>query len=73
MSDNAGNGTYRGRAALAGASAAAPGEPIADPLRLPDAHGDVSPALTARQLAFLALIAALLLTGLRRLRRRWED
>jgi hypothetical protein len=34
---------------------------------LPDAAGDVTVALTPRQLAFLALIAALILAVLRRL------
>ena len=34
-----------------------------------DADGDVRPALTPTQLAFLALIAAVILTTLRRLRR----
>ncbi len=36
----------------------------------PDAWGDARPALTPSQLAFLALIAALILTALRHLRRR---
>jgi hypothetical protein len=43
-------------------------EPVAD-TGLPDAGGDVRPALSPAQLAFLALIAALILTALRRLRR----
>jgi hypothetical protein len=35
-----------------------------------DLEGDARPALTPAQLAFLALIAALIITALRRLRRK---
>jgi hypothetical protein len=42
-------------------------EPLEGPLA--DAKGDARPALSPAQLAFLALIAALILTALRRLRR----
>ena len=49
-------------------------EPVAElDEELADAYGDVRPALSPAQLAFLALIAALLLAGLRRLRRRDGD
>jgi hypothetical protein len=36
----------------------------------PDLEGDVRPALSPAQLAFLALIAALIVTAIRRLRRK---
>jgi GAF domain-containing protein len=54
-----------------------PDAPVAEAVdtpsgELPDAHGDVRPALNPAQLAFLALIAALILTALRRLRRERE-
>jgi hypothetical protein len=45
-------------------------EPVAEvDDELADAYGDVRPALSPAQLAFLALIAALILAGWRRMRR----
>ena len=40
---------------------------------IPDDAGVVRPALTPAQLAFLALIAALIVTAIRRLRRSRQD
>jgi hypothetical protein len=56
-----------GRTPVADAQADRPEGPSAD---LPDAVGDVRPALSPAQLAFLAFIAALVITRIRRLRRR---
>jgi hypothetical protein len=41
--------------------------PVEDEIEI---QGDVRPALTPAQLAFLALVAAVILTALRRVRRR---
>ena len=51
-------------------SAPAPAQPpiaVFAPAPLPDRIGDVSPALTPRQLAFMAVVAAVILAVVRRL------
>jgi hypothetical protein len=59
--------------AASAAPPAAPPEPTKPPIAvfapapLPDRLGDVSPALTPRQLAFMAVIAAVILAVIRRL------